>query len=65
VGGAESPVHGTDRRLRLGRGRSEKSSLVVVALLIDLRFDVNAINRTSPLHEAAMRDNLEMIELLA
>jgi ankyrin repeat protein len=40
-----------------------------VALLIELGFDVNAINRTSPLHvtalhEAAMRGNMEVIRLL-
>ena len=40
-----------------------------VALLIDLGFDVNAVNRTTPLHvtalhEAAMRGNMEIIRLL-
>lgn len=43
---------------------AEKGSLAAVELLIDLGFDVNAMNRTAPLHEAAMRGNLEMIELL-
>jgi ankyrin repeat protein len=43
---------------------AEKNSLDAVALLIDLGFDVNAINRAAPLHEAAMRGNLEMIRLL-
>ena len=41
-----------------------------MALLIELGFDVNAINRleryreSAPLHEAAAHGNLEMIELL-
>jgi ankyrin repeat protein len=40
-----------------------------VALLIDLGFDVNAIDRTTPLHvtalhQAAMRGDVEMIRLL-
>lgn len=35
-----------------------------VALLIELGFDVNARHRTAPLHEAAMRGNLEIIRLL-
>lgn len=43
---------------------AEKNSLEAVALLIELGFDVNAINRTAPLHEAAMRGNLEVIRLL-
>ncbi len=43
---------------------AEKNSLEAVALLIDLGFDVNAVNRTAPLHEAAMRGNLEIIRLL-
>jgi ankyrin repeat protein len=43
---------------------AEKNSLDAVALLIELGFDVNAINRTAPLHEAAMRGNLDVIVLL-
>ncbi len=43
---------------------AEKNSLEAVALLIDLGFDVNAMVRTAPLHEAAMRGNLQMIRLL-
>jgi ankyrin repeat protein len=43
---------------------AEKNSLDAVALLIELGFDVNAMNRTAPLHEAAMRGNLEIIRLL-
>jgi hypothetical protein len=43
---------------------AEKNSLEAVALLIELGFDVNAVNRTAPLHEAAMRGNLEVIRLL-
>lgn len=35
-----------------------------MALLIELGFDANAVNRTAPLHEAAMRGNQEMIRLL-
>jgi hypothetical protein len=35
-----------------------------VALLIELGFDVNARSRTAPLHEAAMRGNLPVIQLL-
>ncbi|MBV9804752.1 MAG: ankyrin repeat domain-containing protein [Solirubrobacterales bacterium] len=43
---------------------AEHGKLEAVALLIELGFDVNALERTSPLHEAAMRGNLEMIHLL-
>jgi len=43
---------------------AEKNSLEAVALLIELGFDVNAVNRTAPLHEAAMRGNVEVIRLL-
>ena len=48
----------------------QRNSIDGVALLIDLGFDVNAINRldryheSAPLHEAAATGNLEMIELL-
>ena len=51
-------------------GAAQTNSLGGVALLIDLGFDVNAINRlqgyheSAPLHEAAAHGNLEMIELL-
>jgi ankyrin repeat protein len=41
-----------------------KNSLDAVALLIELGFDVNAVNRTGPLHEAAMRGNMGVIRLL-
>jgi Ankyrin repeats (3 copies)/Ankyrin repeats (many copies) len=34
---------------------AEKNSIDAVALLIELGFDVNAMGRTAPLHEAAMR----------
>ncbi|HWF49718.1 MAG TPA: ankyrin repeat domain-containing protein, partial [Solirubrobacteraceae bacterium] len=43
---------------------AEGNNVDAVKLLIDLGFDVNAINRTAPLHEAAMRGNMEMIRLL-
>jgi hypothetical protein len=43
---------------------AEHGTVEAVALLIDLGFDVNALERTSPLHEAAMRGNLQMIHLL-
>ena len=43
---------------------AEKNSLDAVALLIELGFAVNAMGRTAPLHEAAMRGNLDMISLL-
>ncbi len=49
---------------------AQRNSIDGVALLIDLGFDVNAINRldryheSAPLHEAAATGNLEMIELL-
>ncbi len=39
-------------------------SLKGVRLLIELGFDVNARERTAPLHESAMRGNLAIIELL-
>ena len=43
---------------------AEHGNLEAVELLIELGFDVNALERTSPLHEAAMRGNLKMIHLL-
>ena len=43
---------------------AEEDSYEAVALLIELGFDVNARSRTAPLHEAAMRGNLPVIELL-
>jgi uncharacterized protein len=49
---------------------AQLNSVDGVALLIDLGFDVNAINRleryheSAPLHEAAAKGNLEVIELL-
>ena len=43
---------------------AEHGNLEAVVLLIQLGFDVNALERRSPLHEAAMRGNLEMIHLL-
>jgi ketosteroid isomerase-like protein len=43
---------------------AEQDSYEAVALLIELRFDVNARPRTAPLHEAAMRGNLALINLL-
>jgi Ankyrin repeats (many copies) len=39
-------------------------NLAGVRLLIELGFDVNGCERTAPLHEAAMRGNLAIIELL-
>ena len=54
---------------QLVRG-AQRNSVDGVALLIDLGFDVNAINRldryheSAPLHEAAATGNLEVIELL-
>lgn len=41
-----------------------QDSLAGVRLLIELGFDVNAHERTAPLHVAAMRGNLAIIELL-
>lgn len=35
-----------------------------VRLLIELGFDVGAVDRSTPLHEAALRGNLEIIDLL-
>jgi ketosteroid isomerase-like protein len=43
---------------------AERNSYDTVALLIELGFDVNARSRTAPLHEAAMRGNLGVIQLL-
>lgn len=43
---------------------AEQDSYDAVALLIELGFDVNAMGRTAPLHEAAMRGNLAVIRLL-
>jgi ketosteroid isomerase-like protein len=43
---------------------AEQNSYDAVALLIELGFDVNARDRTAPLHEAAMRGNLPVISLL-
>ncbi len=43
---------------------AEQDSMAAVELLIELGFDVNARSRTAPLHEAAMRGNVEMLRLL-
>jgi ankyrin repeat protein/ketosteroid isomerase-like protein len=43
---------------------AEENRYDAVALLIELGFDVNARSRTAPLHEAAMRGNLPVIQLL-
>lgn len=43
---------------------AEQDSDHAVALLIELGFDVNARSRTAPLHEAAMRGNVAVIQLL-
>jgi ankyrin repeat protein len=43
---------------------AEQEKLSVATLLIELGFDVNALDRSAPLHEAAMRGNLELIRLL-
>jgi len=43
---------------------AEQNNYDAVALLIELGFDVNALSRTAPLHEAAMRGNLPVIRLL-
>jgi hypothetical protein len=42
----------------------EEDQRAGVALLLDLGFDVNARRRSTPLHEAAMRGDMTMIELL-
>jgi len=42
----------------------EQSRPAAVALLIELGFDVNTRPRTAPLHEAAMRGDLDTIRLL-
>jgi ankyrin repeat protein/ketosteroid isomerase-like protein len=43
---------------------AEQNRYDPVALLIELGFDVNARDRTAPLHEAAMHGNLPVIRLL-
>jgi hypothetical protein len=43
---------------------AEKERIAAVELLIELGFDAKAMGRTAALHEAAMRGNLELIELL-
>ncbi len=43
---------------------AEQDSYEAVVLLIELGFDVNARSRTAPLHEAAMRGNVAVIQLL-
>jgi ankyrin repeat protein len=43
---------------------AEQCGYAAVAILIDLGFDVNAMGRTAPLHEAAMRGDLAVIRLL-
>jgi hypothetical protein len=53
-----------ERRPDLLVRAAEQDNLVAVVLLIELGFDVNARARTTPLHEAAMRGNIEMIQLL-
>jgi ankyrin repeat protein/ketosteroid isomerase-like protein len=53
-----------ERRPDLLVRAAEQDKLGAVALLIELGFDVNARPGCAPLHEAAMRGNLEMIRLL-
>jgi Ankyrin repeats (3 copies) len=58
-----------DRRPEQVARAAASDRLDPVALLIDLGFDVNAIDRTTPLHvtalhQAAMRGDVEMIRLL-
>jgi ketosteroid isomerase-like protein len=53
-----------ERRPELVVRATEQGNLAAVALLIELGFDVNARARTTPLHEAAMRGNIQMIGLL-
>ncbi|MDE3131078.1 MAG: ankyrin repeat domain-containing protein [Acidobacteriota bacterium] len=53
-----------ERRADLLVRAAEQDSLAVVELLVGLGFDVNARARTTPLHEAAMHGNVEMIRLL-
>ena len=48
---------------QLVRG-AEQGGYDGVAVLIELGFDVNAMGRTAPLHEAAMRGDLAVIRLL-
>jgi ankyrin repeat protein len=43
---------------------AEQDSYEAVSVLIELGFDVNARSRTAPLHEAAMRGNVPVIQLL-
>jgi ketosteroid isomerase-like protein len=43
---------------------AEQDSYDAVALLLELGFDVNARPRTAPLHEAAMRGNMQVVRLL-
>ena len=63
---AESGLRGRaiERRPELLVRAAEQDNLAAVALLIELGFDVNARARSAPLHEAAMRGNIEMIGLL-
>ncbi|MGH2926595.1 MAG: ankyrin repeat domain-containing protein, partial [Solirubrobacteraceae bacterium] len=53
-----------ERRSDLIVRAAQQDKLTAVAMSIELGFDVNARPRTAPLHEAAMRGNLEMIRLL-
>jgi ankyrin repeat protein/ketosteroid isomerase-like protein len=53
-----------ERRPELVVRAAEQENLAAVALLIELGFDVNARPRCAPLHEAAMRGNIELIRLL-
>jgi hypothetical protein len=43
---------------------AEQGGYEAVAVLIELGFDVNAMGRTAPLHEAAMRGDVPVIRLL-
>jgi len=53
-------VRGPDQLARA----AEKNSVEAARLLIELGFDVDAMNRAAPLHEAAIHGNLELIRLL-
>ncbi len=55
---------GIEREPALLARAAEQENLAAVALLLDLGFDVNALERSAPLHEAAMRGNVEILRLL-
>ncbi|MFN2514453.1 MAG: ankyrin repeat domain-containing protein, partial [Pyrinomonadaceae bacterium] len=52
------------RRVELLQLAAESKKPDAVRLMVELGFDLNEISRTTPLHNAAMMGDLEMVKLL-